>query len=196
MKKRILLVSIALVLVLVCLAACGENNGTLNTLNKLLDVNYSKVIIKVNTKMSDVELNGEYVLTFDGDTTNVIFSYEELNELGFEGNNSGFKRTVSGTAVVRDGVVISDNQEADLNTAQLKFTGLSFKQAYFRKMTATSNDFEADVVSPNGFLGNSQFKATNMHVKVVYYSAAIVQIAITYLSEGGAEVSLTYNFSL
>ncbi|MCH5151611.1 MAG: hypothetical protein J1F65_03010 [Clostridiales bacterium] len=197
MKKRILLISmaIALVLVLACLAACGDNNGQLSKINKLLDVSYSRVKITVTTKVSDVELKGEYVLTFDGDVTNVEFSYEELGELGFEGSNDGFKHTVSGTAVVKDGVVISDNQEADLNTARLNFTGLSFKQAYFKNVKSISNKFEADVSSPKGFLGNSQFDGTDMHVKVVYSTAALVQIVMTYVSEGGAEVGITYVFS-
>ena len=197
MKKKILLVTVALALVLViaCLAACGDNNGVFNKINKLLEVNYSKVKINVTTDMNGVELNGEYVLTFGEGVTNVKFSYEELNGLSFEGDNGGFKNTVSGTAVVQNGVVISDSQEADLNTAHLDFTGLSFKQAYFKNVTSTSNEFEADVTSPKGFIGNSQFDATNMHVKVVYTSSAIVQIVMTYVSAGGAEVSVTYVFS-
>lgn len=196
MKKRILLVVIALVLALACLTACVDNGGTYSTINKLLEVDYSKVIVDVTTDINGVELTGKYILTFDGDVTNIKFDYEELNELSFDGDNSGFKKPISGTAVVRNGVVISSSQEADLNTAQLNFTGLSFKPAYFKNVTATSKEFEADVVSVSGFLGASQLNASNMRVKVEYFSAAIVQININYLSSEGAEVSISYKFSV
>ena len=196
MKKRILLVAIALILVLACLVACGNDSATLDKINKLLDKDYSKVKVEVTTTMEGVELKGKYALTFDGDVTNVTFTYEELSDLSFEGANNGFKNTVSGTAVVQNGVVISSNQEVDLDTAKLNFAGLLFKSTYFKNETATGNRFKADVVSPQRFLGDNAFDGTNMHVDVIYDATSIVQIHLSYVSAKGAAVSITYIFSV
>ena len=193
MKKKVLLVAIALVLVLTVLSACNGNQEMLDTINGLLKEDYSKVTVKVTTQMSDVELNGEYTLTFNDDVTYIDYRYDELNELSIDGANS-FISSKEGTATVQGRTVTSGNEE-DLSSAPLEFTGLSFKRVNFKNVVAKGSVFNADVVSPSGFMGNSDFSATNMHVKVVMFEGALVRIKITYVSSKGADVTIEYGFT-
>ena len=195
MKKRIFILSIALILVLVCLAACNTYQAKLDEINKLLKVSYSKVEITVTTEKSGVTLNGEYTLTFDGTKTLIDYKYEELNELSMNGDNA-MKKTWEGTAVVQNGVVVSNSQEVNLNTQQLDFTGLSFKTSFFGKATATSGEFNANVKTPKGFLGYSDFSGSNMHVKVTYSTESISEIILNYTSANGAKIEIVYQLTV
>lgn len=197
MKKKVLLalVAVTLVLTLTCLAACTDYQPTLDKIQSLLEVSYSKVEIKITTKIYGVELEGNYTLTFSGNVTNIVYSYEELNELSINGGNS-FKSTVSGTAVVQNGVVVAGNQ-AELSTAPWNFGELTFKQAYFSKIVATQYKFDADVVSAKGFFGgSSSFAGSKLHVKVFFGDEDISEMSLTYRSTKGAEVSIVYNFTV
>ena len=193
MKKKILLVVIALVLTLALLSACADNQGTLDTINSLLRKDYSKVKVSVTTAMSGVELKGEYILTFNGDVTTIDYWYEELNDLSIDGADS-FKSKYEGTATVQNRVVTSGNQDA-LSNVELEFSGLNFKLINFKNAVSKGSVFDADVVSPGGFLGNPDFRATNMHVNVVMYENTLVRIKITYTSSNGADVSIVYSFT-
>lgn len=194
MKKR-LLVAIALILVLVCvtLAACNNYSETLDKINGLLDVDYSKVEITLTTKISDVTLNGKYTLTFSGDVINIVYSYDKLNEISIGGSNS-FTTTVSGTAKMQNGVIISDTNQINMD-AQPDFTRFSFKQAYFRNIYATNNKFTADVRNAKSFVGGS-FNGANMKVKVFFGDDSISEIDLSYISKKGADVSVVYKFTV
>ena len=197
MKKRILLVVIALVLVtmLLTLTACDNYADTLHKINTLLDADYAEVNVNVTTKTAgDYTLNGIYKLTIEQDITTIEYSYNRFNELSWEGNADTYLETVSGTAVVQDGVVI----EGDASEAlpQVDFNGISFKQAFFTNYRATGNKFDADVTNKRGFLGNSDFACTNMHVTVTFTTRSVTKLVITYVSDNGSEVNVTYLFTL
>lgn len=194
MKKKILLLIIALALVLCCFAACNNYDKTLNTINDMLDVDYSEVQINVVTKVLGTELRGVYILTFEeNDKVIVEYSYEQLNDISISGGNS-FKNIVSGTVELQNGVVVGGNQQ-DVSNVPLEFTGLSFKQAFFDNVKVTKSSFQADVRTPAGFLGNSSFSCDNMHVDVFLGQNALERMDITYVS-GGADVSIVYTFTV
>lgn len=196
MKKRILLVSAVLVLVLVCLAACSGLDSTLTNINKFLKNDYSKVTVNVTTQTSKVTLNGVYNFSFDGDTTTVEYSYDKLNELNASGDNAdSFKSTVTGTAVVENGKVTSNGDSVDLPLGELDFTGLSFKEGFFAKTTVTPTTFEADVTNPKGFVGNSDFVCSDMHVKAQFTNNSLTKIEITYVSSDYSNVTISYTFT-
>ena len=187
-KVFIALVALTLALVLLCFAACDKYAGALQDINTLLKKDYSSVTLNVTTTTKGVTLEGIYVLTFDGDKTNVEFSYQKLNELTMDGGES-FVSTVTGKAVVQNGKIVSGDETLDL-PKEYDFNGLSFKQAFFANYTVTGSKFDADVTNAKGFV-NGDLVCSDMHVTVLYSKTAISKIALTYLSEKGSEVSIT-----
>lgn len=196
MKKKIVFTAIALALTLVLLAACGGGyNSTLQQITKLLKVDYSEITLNVTTVTSDYTLNGIYTLTFEGDKTTIVYSYDKLNDLSLDGNNAdSYVTKVSGRAVVENGVIVEGNKAEQL-PEEINYNGITFKQAFFENYTMTGATFEADVKVPKGFTGNNSLVCSNMHVTVMYSKVALSKIAITYVSEKGSDVNITYLFT-
>ena len=193
MKKKVLLVVIALVLVVCCFAACRNYDDMLDAINDALQADYSEVQINVVTKIHGTELVGVYVLTFEeNDRVVVQYSYEELNEISIDGGNS-FKHVVSGTVTLQNGVVVDGNGQS-VNNVPLEFTGISFQQSFFDNVKTTKSSFQADVKTPAGFLGNSSFSAKNMHVDAFLDGKVLSRMDINYVSDG-AQISLVYTFT-
>ena len=195
MKKKILLTVIALVLALVCLTACNKFESALKNVTSLLDVKYSKIALHVTTTTNGFELKGVYTFTFEKDKTTVDYSFDKLNELSLDGNNEEeYISTVTGTAVVKDGVIVEGDTSLEL-PQEINLQRMTFRSTYFKNYTITSSKFEADVSNPKGFTGNKELKCSNMHLKILCRKDALSQIAITYLSEGGSKVKITYVFT-
>ena len=190
MKKKLLLVAMVLVVALVCLSACGYQS-TLDEITKLLNANYSKITLNIETTQFGVTLKGIYNLTFDGDTTTIVYSVEKLNEPSADGS-ANFKTTETGTVVVKDGKI--EGESSNLPDA-VYYGGINFKQAYFKNIQSKGVRFEADVTNPKGFTGNRELKCTKMHVKVLHKKDALTQLVITYVAENGSNVDITYLFT-
>ena len=88
MKRKILFVAIVLAVAMVCLVACGGNAASLQQIQSLLKADYSEIILNVSTTTSDVTLNGNYTLTFDGNKTTVVYDFYRLNDLDVNGDNA------------------------------------------------------------------------------------------------------------
>ena len=196
MKKKLLFALIALSLTLVLLlTACTSYSFTLEEITKLLKVDYSEVPLNVTTTTDGITLNGVYTLTFEGDKTIVDYSFDKLNDLDINGDNAnGYLTTGKGSAVVENGMVVEGSAAVEL-PQEVDFNGLSFKPAFFENYSMTGAKFEADVKAPKAFLGNYRLECRNMHVTVLYSKDALIKIAITYVSENGSDVSITYLFT-
>lgn len=194
--KKIIFISVALVLVLVCLVACNNVGQTLSDITELLNSDYSSVTVKVTTETAQVTLNGTYIFNFDGDTTTIEYSYDKLNELSADGNNAdSFKSTVSGTATVQGNSATEDGVTVDLPLSDLDFAGLSFKEGFFENIKASATKFEADVIEPKGFTGNNTFVGSDMRVAVTFNADSLTDITITYVSSSNANVTVSYSFT-
>lgn len=195
MKKKLILAVIALTLTLTLLTACNGYDATLQDITRLLKVDYSKITLNVTTTTSGVILEGIYTLTFEENATVIDYSFDKLNELSMDGDNANsYIDRVSGSARVKDGVVVDGNVAEQL-PQEIYFSGLTFKQAFFENYTMTGAMFEADVKNPKAFMSNINLECTDMHVTVLYSKASLSKIAITYLSENGSDVSITYLFT-
>lgn len=194
MKKKLLFVVIALALALLCLAACNVKGDNLQDIASALhDVKYSEVTVNVSTEKNGVKLEGEYVITFDGDSATVRYSFDKLNELNMEDNPADYITKVEGVATVQNGEIVGDN--VSLENVQIDYTGFNFKSAFFSQVTRTGAQFEATVSNPQAFVGNSQFVGTNMHVTATIMSGAFSSLTVEYVSQNGAAVKAEYAFT-
>ena len=196
MKKKLVFSVIVLVIVCaLCLTACNNYSSQLQDIQALLKVSYSEITLNVTTTASGIELKGIYTLTFEDDKTIVNYSFDRLNDLSLDGDNADTYLTkVTGTVEVVDGEIVNGDTSVTLPD-DIDFHGMSFKQAFFKNCTMTGAKFDADVVNTKGFTGYKNFVCTDMHVTVVYNKKALSKIAITYVSEEGSDVSITYLFT-
>ena len=205
MKNRILILFVILALLSLCLVACYNGPGVndLQALNDLLQADYSAVTVVSNTKIDGVELNGNFALTFDGDETNIAYSFDKISSFEIDDNgniadtDADFIETVSGIAVVRDGKVVDGDDSVDLPLSELTVKGFSFKQAFFSNATLQNAKFEADVVNPQQFTGNLALNCTDMHIIVIRNTVAkvITSLTLSYTSENGAQININYVFT-
>ena len=195
MKKRLVLLAVALCLALTVFGACENYASALQDITQLLRVDYSEVSLNVTTVTNGVTMTGIYTLTFDGDATIVEYSYDRFNELNTDGNNAGeYFSKVTGVATVVDGKVVEGDSSVTL-PQEIDFGGLSFKPAFFARGAVNGTSFGADVVNPRGFTGNIDMVCTDMRVTVIYTPTALSKITITYTSDAGSNVSITYLFT-
>ena len=205
MKKKILVLFALLLAATLLLAACGSNPSVndLQEINDLLKIKYSKIEVRVNTKTDVAELNGSFTLTFNGENTNIDYTFDRINdfEIGSDGSvtapDGDFMVTEKGTVVVREGKIIQGETVQDLPIDELTVAGFSFKQAFFNNATLKKAKFEADVINPQQFTGNVSLNCKNMHVVVIRNLAdnVLTSIELTYTTQNGSEVKINYLFT-
>ena len=203
MKKKIFVIFALLTVALLCFTACN-NTGVADyqKLNDLLKVNYTKVTLLVSTKTATAELEGNFVLTFDGDDVNVQYKFDRLNTFDVDDNGNiadadgEFIIHEEGEAVVRDGEIVDGDMSVELPIDELTVSGFSFKQAFFAKATFKNAKFEADVVNPQGFTGSNTLVCSDMHVVVFQNlnAGTLSNIELTYTANG-ADVTINYFFT-
>ena len=204
MKKKILVLFALLTVALLLFAACNAPSvDELQNINDLFKLDYSKITVLVNTKTSVAELNGTFTLTFSSDGTTVKYSYDKINTFDVDqaGNvatpDGGFIVHKEGEVLVRDGAIVEGEATEELDLAQLGIAGFSFKQAFFSNATLKNAKFEADVVSPQNFTGHAALNCSDMHVVLIRNTTAnvLTSMELTYTSENGAAVKLSYVFT-
>ena len=205
MKKKIMLLFALLLVALLAFTACsnGPSVADLQSINDMLKANYSSIKVVINTSTSTADLNGVFTLTFDGNDTKINYQFDRLNTFDIDGSGNvsdaqgGYIVSEEGEVVVRDGKIIDGDTSVDLPLDQLTIGGFSFKQAFFSNVNTKDAQFEADVVNPQNFTGNSSLVCSNMHVVVVRNTSAkvITSILLTYTSESGASVKINYLFT-
>ena len=205
MKKKITLLIALLVVAILAFAACsnGPSVADLQNINDMLKLDYSVVKVIINTTTSNATLNGAFTLTFNGDDTTISYQFDRRNTFVVDGSGNaseaqgGYIVREEGEVVVRDGKVIKGDTSVDLPIDQLTIGGFSFKQAFFSNATNDKAKFEADVVNPQNFTGNSSLVCSDMHVVVVrnVSAKALTSIELTYVSENGAQVKINYLFT-
>lgn len=204
MKKKITIVCFVLIILLVtvCISACTDaKTDGLRTINTLLRKQYDSVSFSVKTGKDGLELNALYTFVKDGDKTNIEYYADRLNNFDVNGSAvgspNGFITRVSGSAVF-DGKTVTHvdgeavNENIILDTVEPRIT---FIASYFNNAKFTNSSFSADVVNPDGFMGQENFDAADMKVQVLYNASMLGSIKISYKTADGAEVSMSYLFA-
>lgn len=196
MKKNVIFAFVAVVLAVVCLAGCVDDNGkTFDKLNGAMRASYSHVSVTVKTEHNGVKLGGIFEVSFDGETATVDYSYEKLREISADGNNpEEYTEKVTGSATVVNGLFTNGMENADLNAGELAYTGFSFKKGYLSDIEVSDLFFSAMVVNPKGFVGNSKFEGSDMTVQAAFGGDKLTELIVEFVSAEGAAVSVVYDF--
>ncbi len=198
MKRKILFAAIALILLLAfCFVGCESSDEMLGKVNNALSAEYSAVTVNVTAVKDDIELNGVYNVTFEGENATVDYSFDRLNELDVNGGNpDSYITKVTGTVHVVDGKIVENESAQDLTMGELDFTGFSFKAGFLKDVKATKSTLSATVSNPQGFLGNSEFACSDMKTEVVLFGDALSKLSLAYVSENGAQITVEYLFTV
>lgn len=215
MKKTIITLTI-LALLLMCMTACtsidiggdtgisSSNGGGLNVTNKptiydtleeMVNKDYSKIEIDVVTTTTFAELNSSYILTQD----NVAYTVEKLNLLPSDGSvtdlPSNYKTKVTGYALIQNGQIVEFDGGNDVTIPsynELK-GNFNFDEDNFKNVIVKNDSFKADVVSPAHFYG-ANVNISNLKVEVEHDGTQIRQITIFYILSN-AIVETQYKFT-
>ena len=183
--KRILLVLLLIFSMVICLPSCNENieeNPEFAKLNALL----------TNTSAHVVIVNDKYVVTTANGTKLVSYRTETLNSFVIEGDvvslPNGYKTVNEGTCNSAE-INASSNKSFDINVPKFQF---SYK--YINNDTIIPGRVVAKVKSLNGFMGlNIQVKEAKFALQ--YSDDAPVSMQITYVTQSGNTVIITYTFN-
>jgi hypothetical protein len=207
MKKSIIAIIIVAILALT-LVACGEftkdSKTIYDTLNDMVDMDYQRVNLEVQTTMSGVTLVNNFTSTKGTTSTVISYSVQELATFDIIPGGNEYeipsemivKKT--GTAIVQNGKIIEQNGDSvDISVVALQDLTINFKREYFNMAQETyeggADVFKAEVINAKGFTGNANFNGTNMKI-TVRYGTALKSIIIDYVSDQGAQVKVIYNF--
>ena len=205
MKKKITLLFVLLTVALLLLAACANvpSVNDLQKINDMLKSDYSAVTVVVNTKTATADLSGTFTMTFNNGDTTIKYKFDRINTFDVDGSGNvsdaqgDFIVHEEGEVVVRDGKVVEGDKSVDLPLDQLTISGFSFKQAFFNNVSKKNAKFEADVVNPQNFTGNSALECKDMHVVVIQNTSAniLTSLELTYTSKSDAAVKINYLFT-
>ncbi len=187
MKKKIFALIILTVAVLT-LCACSDSDGY-SDLNKMSALSYGEIKIEVKTSYDGETLKDVYEVNNDGSKSVVNYSIERLSEVSLSGVGE-YKTVKTGTFTVENGK-ITGTEVTDFEAAA--YSGFNFNKEYFTDVILSDGKFEASVKSPAEFMGKPVLICSNMKVNVTY-GEALESAIITYTSEKGAEIEISYTF--
>lgn len=219
MKKLSIIALVVLIaLSFACLTACNNDAEYYGNLNAMVKSSYSKVVLTVNSK-GYAELNAKFECSYDNGEALIEYSYDKLAqiEVGDDGEiflPENAVETISGTAIVKDGVITEINEsEMEISVEQISASGLRFDVKNFSNVKKKDNSFSAKVNDPKAFMGYDGLYGTDMSVTVEFlnnqtYSelvngilsvktgSVLSKIVITYFdTDSNADVTLTYEFT-
>ncbi|MCM1194846.1 MAG: hypothetical protein NC099_00840 [Corallococcus sp.] len=204
MNKKLICLLLVLLLALVCLSACEQNDAVrLTEINRLLRLDYSEIEIEVLTEIeNNVQLEGKYKVTrlSNGDTK-VEYKYESINDFEIENGvitaPDEFKSVYTGTAIVRNGVVAEHNgaEISDGDITKYATFSLTLRNSCFRKTNVNTNRFQAFVANgKEKELFGEDFDGNDARIAVEFTDKAITMMEITYY-RSGAKVTAYYVFT-
>ena len=208
--KKILIAIILVFALSMCLVACNDvdnepndptQNSTptpeeevlLGTLNDLAAQSYSKIKLDITTVTGGLELKSSYTMTDSA----VEYSVEQFNLLPEDGNleniSPDYKTTLTGTAVIENGVVSKmDGDPVSLPEFDELAGKFNFDKGNLKNIQIEDGKLSADVFSASEFLGTDK-TINSVKVTVEFNDSAIETITITY-NTINSSVTTVYGF--
>ena len=200
MKKAIatLLASAMLMLLLTACVALTpaeppEQTSNLERIAELAAKSYSSITLDVTTVTDGVRLSASYTLTQD----RVSYSIEKLNTVPTDGTAAGlspsYKTTLTGEAVIENGVLKTlDGEAVDLPSYDELRGGFRFDESNFSGVVDAASSYKANIARPSDFFGAS-VEMIDPKITVKYTAEALSEIKITYRTDR-ASVETLYTF--
>lgn len=179
-----------------CLAAC-DSDGTkqYDKLNEMLDAEYTGIVLTVtDTFDEETSLTSTYEISYAEDGTHVSYAVEQFAPLDLTAELPEDGKTVlEGEAVIKEGTVVSNSGKAEIPESALK-ASFTFKKEYFGNAVFTDSTFTADVSNAGAFLGYT-VACSGMKVEASF-SKAFTDITVTYSTDKGGNLVLSYKFTV
>lgn len=196
--RKVLLGLCFITVIAMALCGCSPSNPTpvateYDTLNQLVEKEYSSVTLSVETDFGDDKLSGEYSITKSGERYTISYSFEQFSSFSNGELPNEYKTTHSGEMITQDGKVVQQSGESiNIEVSDLTVSTIKFDKAYFTGIRSEDGSFKANVSNVNGFLGKT-LTCTNMQVSVTYTSSHLNKMVITYVADS-TNITLTYSF--
>ncbi len=197
-KKKVLAIVIPIVVVVVCVAVLVTLLLTLNNvyskMNKTISSHDGELNVTVKTRSGETELVSIITVTRSGETSIINYAVQQFAEISPDNIPENAVKTISGSITANNGVVVSQTGETveGVDFLQYATVGLNFKKAYFKNVSDEQGVFTADVTNVGAFTGNGNLKCIDMKVSFNYAAEDAKDIIVSYVSESGASVSITY----
>lgn len=197
--KRMLLIFILIFSLLICLPACESNNTTDNTdntgglkenpkfakLNELYSQDFTDYTITISTTSPYGDIvNKTYVVGIDNGIRRVDYTIEELNGFIIDQNGitapDGYKSVSVGTL-----------EPEDAKSAIYDFPKFNFSYEGLSTDVVIRNIFSAQITSFASFM-SLNLDVENAKVELEYNETETTHITVSYTTESGNTVSITY----
>lgn len=196
MKKTLSIIA-AVCAAACCLAACdnGSQPQGYEKLNEMLQADYSEVVITVTDAVdSDLTLTSEYTVVYGGEDIMVVYTVEKLASLSLDAPAADAVVTLSGSAVIRGGQIVSSEGDDVGISAAIAERGMQFEEEYFENAQFTDGTFNADVISPNAFFG-TVLGGVDVTVSALF-SQVFDFISVEFVSAEGHSMEIRYTFTV
>lgn len=193
MKKGLIL-GIALCAA-VCLTGCHDDD-ICRRLSDMAEREYRTVTLNASCTLGGMTLTGVFNSVSDGERTTVRYRYEQ-EELILPDGEGGYLMPED-EKTVKEGETVFEESNALRGLSALngaEGNAFVFEPAYFEESLEEDGRFSASVADPSAFLGR-ELSCTEMRLSVVYSSDAFEALSLSYLTETGVRVTLTYGFTL
>lgn len=194
MKKIIVALFLILSLV-ICLPACNENqtvaeNPKFEGFNAMFRQSFSNYVIEITTQSAnDYSVSEKYTVTTDENgERSVAYRIEQLN---------AFEIGENGVIIPNDYKSVSEGVYDSSKSANTRFNVPAFKFSYTclsKSDVIIGNSYSTEITSLQKFMG-VDIAVTNARVNLYYTGNTVKSIEISYVTDAGNNVVLTYTFN-
>lgn len=203
--KRILFSLLLIFSMVICLPSCKDNkveeNPEFAKFNAMFEASFENYTITVETTSKNGQvINDEYVVTTVDGVKAVAYRVEVLNTFAFEGETitapDGYKTVYEGTCEAdkftpTSAIIPSTSASSFMNFDVPKF---KFSYNYIDNDMIVPGIFMGKITSLNGFMGLN-VESSEANFALEYGANAPVSMQVTYVTEKGNTVVITYAFN-
>jgi len=192
MSKRLFIITLVLSILVLSLSSCKKIViDEFEDVNKVLNMEYSKIEVTICTSKDDLSLSSSYSIEkSENDTYILTYSIEKYNELSLEKeNNESNKSVFTGNETIEKGKTskfLNENLAITVNDSSLsKFV---INKNTSSKYTYTDAMYSGDINYPKALFG---INSNDCKMTIKYSKSAVESIVIEYTQDGFSNI-ITY----
>lgn len=166
-------------------------------LSDIVNAKYDNTNLTVTTEQDGLTLTSTFAIVNNRDgTVTINYSVQSFALIDPDADNSNDVVTATGMVKLANGNVTQQTgDKVDVNFSNISRVKMFFAEQNFSDVKTENGIFSAKVTRPQSFLNAPSLKCSDMTISFVYSVSAQRNVIIHYNTEGGAAVTLTYNFS-